>query len=200
MEQTRREGILRRRAGGPARRPARLLAAIAAAACCALPTAGCGLFGAGAALTNPSVMTVNSGAFSGNIMPVRFTCGVRHAPSPPLSWAGVPVGTKSIALVVDDSNAPIAPYVYWLVFDISPATSDIQEGQLPPGARQAQGSNGVAAYNPPCPGSSSHQYRFTVYALNRVLNLPAGTSLKSAWTQIAASTIGRGRRSPYATS
>ena len=73
-----------------------------------------------------------------DIMPDRFTCGGARTGSPPLTWAGAPAGTKSIALVVDDADAPITPYVYWVVFDIGPGTSALLEGQLPPGrARRA---------------------------------------------------------------
>ena len=181
-------------------RRARRLAAAGGAAGVALPLAGCGLFGSGVTLTEPSVMTVSSGAFDRGVMPQRYTCADPHALSPPLNWAGAPPGTKSIALVVDDSSAPITPYVYWIVFDIRSATSEIQEGLLPPGARQARNSAGHAFYDPPCPGLHGHSYRFTVYALNSVLNLPAGTSLQSAWTAIAAATIGRGRMTVSATS
>jgi len=165
-----------------------------------MPLAGCGLISSGAPLTNPSVMTVSEGAFVHDTMPDRFTCAATRFASPPLTWASAPAGTKSIALVVDDSNAPITPYVYWVVFDIGPGTSALLEGQLPPGARQARGTAGYDKYDPPCPGAGGHTYRFTVYALNKVLNLPNGTSLQSAWQAIAAATIGRGRLSVNATS
>jgi hypothetical protein len=145
-------------------------------------------------------MTVSGGAFVHSAIPDRFTCAGKRAATPPLSWAGAPAGTKSIALVVDDSDAPITPYVYWVVFDIGPGTSALLEGQLPPGALQAKGTAGHDRYDPPCPGSSGHSYRFTVYALNKVLNLPNGTSLQSAWQAIAAATIGRGRLTVSATS
>jgi Raf kinase inhibitor-like YbhB/YbcL family protein len=181
-------------------RAARRLAAVALAACCALPVSGCGLLGSEAEIATPSVMTITSGEFTGNVMPVRFTCRVPHAPSPPLGWAGWPSGTRSIALVVDDSSAPITPYVYWIVFNISPATSDILEGQLPPGARQALNSAGTAGYEPPCPGPAGHTYRFTVYALKSVIDLPSGAPLQSAWRAIAAAAIGRGRMTPSAAS
>jgi Raf kinase inhibitor-like YbhB/YbcL family protein len=181
-------------------RLARRLAAAGAAVGCGLPVAGCGVFGSGITISSPSPMTVGSGAFEQNTMPQRFTCANPKAPNPPLDWAGAPPGTRSIAIVIDDSSAPITPYVYWIVFDIKPQTSDIQEGTLPPGARQAQNSTGRADYDPPCPGPNGHSYRFTVYALNSVLNLPTGTSLQSAWTAIAAATIGRGRIPATATS
>ncbi len=179
---------------------ARRIAAALMAAGCAIPLAGCGLFSSGITIATPSVMTVSSGEFLQNTMPTRYTCAAGAAVNPPLGWAGAPAGTKSFALVVDDSAAPITPYVYWIVFDINPATTDILEGQLPPGARQARNSAGRASYDPPCPGLLGHVYRFTVYALNTVLHLPDGTSLTSAWPAIAAATIGRGRMTVKATS
>jgi Raf kinase inhibitor-like YbhB/YbcL family protein len=161
----------------------------------AVALAGCGLLGSGsgATLAAPSVMTVSSSALVRGAMPGRYTCAVRRPVSPPINWSGAPRGTQSIAIVLDDSDAPITPYVYWLTFDIGPGTSAILDGQLPPGAKQARGSAGFDRYNAPCPGPRGHKYRITVYALNRVLNLPNGTSLLSAWQAIAAATIGRGR-------
>jgi Raf kinase inhibitor-like YbhB/YbcL family protein len=169
------------------------MATAVAAAALAVPLTGCGLFSSGVTVTAPSVMTVSENTFVHHVMPARFTCAGKRPPSPPLTWAGAPAGTESIALVVDDSNAPITPYVYWVVFDIGPGTSALLEGQLPPGARVARGTAGYDRYDPPCPGPGGHGYRFTVYALNTVLNLPNGTSLQSAWQAIAAATIGRGR-------
>jgi hypothetical protein len=173
---------------------------VVAAAGFSVPLAGCGLFTSGVTITAPSVMTVTESEFVHDTMPERFTCKDKKLVTPPITWAGAPAGTKSIALVVDDSDAPNTPYVYWVVFDIGPATSALLEGQLPPGALQARGSAGYDHYDPPCPGPSGHQYRFTVYALNTVLTLPNGTSLLSAWQAIAAATIGRGRLPVNATS
>jgi hypothetical protein len=182
-------------------RAVRKTAAAAAVAGSAVPAAGCGVFNSGVDQETPVTMTVSSDAIVQDTLEARYTCaGGSGAINPPLGWAGAPPGTKSIAVVVDDSNAPVTPYVYWVVFDINPTTSQIAEGQLPPGARVARNSAGTSRYDAPCPGPRSHQYRFTVYALNKVLNLPSGTSLQSAWTAIAAATIARGRAAPYASS
>jgi Raf kinase inhibitor-like YbhB/YbcL family protein len=136
-------------------------------------------------------MSVSSVAFSADVLPQRYTChGARI--NPPLDWSGAPTGTKSFALVVDDSSAPITPYIYWLVFDIGPGTTDIQEDALPTGARQALNSAGTPGYDAPCP-THSHAYRFTVYALNAWLGQENGASLQAVWAAIAAATIGRGR-------
>jgi hypothetical protein len=166
----------------------------------AVALAGCGPVGSGVTPTAPSVMTVSSSSLVRGAMPSTYTCAASRAVSPPINWSGAPKGTQSIAVVVDDSDAPITPYVYWIAFDIGPGTSAILDGQLPPGAKQARGSAGYDRYDAPCPGPQGHKYRFTVYALNRVLDLPNGTSLLSAWQAIAAATIGRGRVTVSATS
>ncbi|MGH3070324.1 MAG: YbhB/YbcL family Raf kinase inhibitor-like protein [Streptosporangiaceae bacterium] len=170
--------------------PLRARAAVAAALA-VLTLAGCGTAGYGAPVA-PSPMSVSSEAFISGMLPPPYTC---HGAKihPPLNWSGAPPGTKSLALIVDDSSAPITPSIYWLVFHISPGATDIQEGSLPTGARQALNSAGTATYDAPCPNGRQHSYRFTVYALRTTLNLPNGAPLQSVWTAIAAATIGRGR-------
>ena len=163
----------------------------AAATIAVLTLAGCGTAGSGAAVA-PSPMSISSTAFLQGTLAQQYTCRGAKV-NPPLTWSGAPEGTKSIALIVDDSSAPITPYIYWLVFDINPGTTDIQEGSLPTGARQAQNSKGTADYDAPCPSSHAHSYRFTVYALRSVLDLPNGAPVLSVWAAIAAATIGRGR-------
>ena len=140
----------------------------------------------------PSPITVDSEAFISGMLAQRYTCHGAKI-NPPLNWSGAPPGTKSLALIVDDSSAPITPFIYWLVFHINPGTTDIQEGSLPTGAREAMNSAGRASYDPPCP-SQQHMYRFTVYALRTTINLPNGAPLHEAVAAIAAATIGRGRK------
>ena len=168
--------------------------AAAAAVLGVLAPAGCGTAGYGAPVA-PSRMTVSGAAFVSGMLPQRYTCHGAHGAkmNPPLNWSGAPAGTRSLALIVDDSSAPITPTIYWLVFDMNPGSTDIQEGSLPTGARQALNSAGTPGYDPPCPQGRPHSYRFTVYALNTTLKLPSGAPLKSVWTAIAAATIGRGR-------
>lgn len=137
-------------------------------------------------------MSVGGSEFSQNVLPETYTCHGKGV-SPPITWSGAPSGTKGYALIIDDSSAPLTPFIYWIVVGISDATTDIQEGSLPPGATQALNSAGTARYDPPCPQGSPHGYRITVYALDTALTLPPGASLEKAWTDIAAATIGRGR-------
>lgn len=166
-------------------------AALAGAVLASSTLTGCGFLNSGS-MVAPTPMTVNSEAFVQAMLPRTFTCHGKGI-SPPITWSGAPSGTKGYALVVDDSSAPITPYIYWIVSGIGNASTDIQEGALPPGAHQAINSAGTATYDPPCPEGSPHSYRITVYALNTDLSLPDGTPLMKAWMAIAAATIGRGR-------
>jgi Raf kinase inhibitor-like YbhB/YbcL family protein len=164
-------------------------AAIAGCAVAIMPLSGCKLTGGNVAAPT---MTVSSEAFLQNSLPVRYTCyGEGNGKvNPPVNWSGAPQGTRSIALVVDDASAPITPYVYWIVFDISPATTDIMQGSLPTGAKQSLNSAGQASYDPPCPPPGrKHSYRFTIYALNTMLSLPRGAGLQTAWKAIAGAAI-----------
>jgi Raf kinase inhibitor-like YbhB/YbcL family protein len=189
------------RLGRPVR--ARVPAGLVALTILAPLVSGCGLLGGLTTqrLGTPQAMTVTSPVFSADLaVPSQYTCHGSGL-SPPLYWSGAPQAsqaTKSFAIVVDDSLAPITPYVYWMVFDISPATTAITQNQLPPGARQAQNSRGMARYDPPCPVGNHHLYRFTVYALNAMLRLPAGAGLLQTWSAIARHVIGIGRLTAYA--
>jgi Raf kinase inhibitor-like YbhB/YbcL family protein len=165
----------------------------AAVAAGVLFASGCGLIGgpSTALVAVPDNITVTSPDFNGKQMGPGFSCHAgRH---PTIHWSGAPAGTKSLALVMDDAAAPITPYIYWIVFDIGPQSSDIPAGPLPPPARRADNSKGTIGYDPPCPANPGHVYRFTVYALGRRLSLPGGVSAKTAWVAIANAAIARGR-------
>jgi Raf kinase inhibitor-like YbhB/YbcL family protein len=157
---------------------------------------GCGLLGTPPRLSAaaPLTMSVTSPDFTGSVIPAAFTCHGSGETGPTIFWSGAPPGTKSIALVVDDAAAPITPRVYWIVYDINSTTTDLPLGKAPPHARVAQNSAGQAEYQPPCPGSSTQSYRFTVYALNTSFGsaLPANSQLLTAWTTIAQHVIARG--------
>jgi Raf kinase inhibitor-like YbhB/YbcL family protein len=170
----------------------RLVLAVAGLAAPLLLISGCALIGGGTTPSDvPDQMTVTSPDFGQGLSGVAFSCrgSGKH---PVIYWSGAPRGTKSFALVMDDAAAPITPYIYWIVFNIGPQSSDIPAGKLPPGAEKAVNSKGTTGYDPPCPSNHGHGYRFTVYALNKKLAAQAGSSVKTAWTAIAASAIARG--------
>jgi Raf kinase inhibitor-like YbhB/YbcL family protein len=158
---------------------------------------GCSLLGglSGSGQVAPASMTVTSPEFRSAVpLPTQFTCAGPGI-SPPLYWSGAfSQQLRSFAVVVDDGQAPITPFVYWIVFDISPTTTAIAQNRLPTGARQAQNSAGTAGYDPPCPkGGRAYMYRFTVYALDTYLKLPNGVGLRAAWSAIAQHVIAVGR-------
>jgi len=173
----------------------RAATALVAAGCLLL--SGCGLFRGpkSPAEDAPLIMEVSSPQVSKGVLPAEFTChAAKTAMTPPVSWSGAPTRTKSYALVIDDADAPITPRIYWLVFDIGPATTYIQANTTPPGARVAYNSADERGYSPPCPDGSPHKYRITVYALNTVLGraLPAAPQLLPTWMAIAQHVIARG--------
>lgn len=132
-----------------------------------------------------SFKLVSSAFADGDSIPSRFTCdalpvgGTPH--NPPLSITGIPEGTRSLALIVDDPDVPKAlrpegVFDHWVLFNMPATTTAIGEGEVP-GVQGANGS-GVAAYAPPCPPPqyepSEHRYVFKFYALDAMLSLPAG--------------------------
>jgi len=121
-------------------------------------------------------LTLTSDAFphSGEI-PARHTCEGADV-SPPLSWRGVPPGTASLALIVDDPDAPDprAPkmtWVHWVVYNLPPDTPGLAEGgkDLPAGARQGLNDWKRTGYGGPCPPIGRHRYFHKLYALREVL-------------------------------
>lgn len=157
---------------------------------------GCGLLGGLSAtrLSSPASLTVTSPVFGADVLlPSVYTCHGAGL-SPPLQWSGVTTQTaRSFAIVIDDSRAPITPYVYWIVYDISPTTVAIGQNKVPTGALQAPNSAGKASYQPPYPRHAPHEYRFTVYALNAMIKLRNGAGLRAAWSAIASHVIASGR-------
>ena len=118
-------------------------------------------------------MKITSSAFQeGGNIPPKFTCDSADT-SPPLQIAEVPSGAKSLALVVDDPDAPSGLFTHWMVWNISPQTGTLEEGSTPTGV---QGANdfGKSGYGGPCPPSGTHRYYFKIFALDRELDLPPG--------------------------
>ena len=118
-------------------------------------------------------MKVTSSAFQeGGNIPSKFTCDGADS-SPPLQIADVPSAAKSLALIVDDPDAPSGLFTHWMVWNISPQTSTVAEGSAPKGVH---GTNdfGKPGYGGPCPPSGTHRYYFKIFALDGELDLPSG--------------------------
>ena len=122
-------------------------------------------------------LRLESSAFAnqGNI-PALYTCEGRDL-SPPLTWSGVPDRAKSLALIVDDPDAPdpAAPkmtWVHWVLYDIPPASGGLQAAAapLPRGTRDGLNDWDRTGYGGPCPPIGRHRYFFKLYALDMTFN------------------------------
>src|SRR2546423_1487108 len=91
--------------------------------------------------------------------------------SPPLEWTNTPKGTKSLALIVDDPDAPSGVFVHWLLYGIPSTTNKLEEGQpitsSLPGTRQGRNGFGANHYDGPQPPEGIHRYFFRLFALDK---------------------------------
>ena len=128
-------------------------------------------------------ITVSTEAFrEGGDIPAEYTCDGRDV-SPSLSWKGIPENTKSIALIMDDPDAPMGTFVHWVLFNIPAGTQKLPEGMLGnqtlgDGSRQGMTDFGRVGYGGPCPPRGTHRYYFKVYALDAMPDLPPGATKK----------------------
>jgi Raf kinase inhibitor-like YbhB/YbcL family protein len=133
------------------------------------------------AVSKVATIQVTSPAFKeGDAIPRQHTCQGEDI-SPQLSWEAGPDGTKSIALIADDPDAPGGTFVHWVLYDLPGDVRELPEGlprdeALSNGARQGMNSFRRLGYSGPCPPSGTHRYFFKVYALDAQTNLPAGKS------------------------
>lgn len=102
--------------------------------------------------------------------------------SPPLRWSALPSGTRSLAVICDDPDAPRGTWTHWVLYDLPPETRELPEGvptteTLPSGARQGRNDFGNTGYGGPAPPPGKpHRYFFKVYALSQTVGLPPGAT------------------------
>lgn len=123
-------------------------------------------------------LTINSSSFAhGRAIPARHTCDGPDV-SPPLAWTGMPAGARSLALIIDDPDAPdpASPrmtWVHWVLYNIPAAANGLAEGvaaqELPGGTLQGLNDWQRTGYGGPCPPIGEHRYFFKLYALDTVL-------------------------------
>ncbi len=163
-------------------------ASLAAALASSLAAVGCehSTTSGSAPATGPTAsatMAVTTPAFGpGQPIPARFTEDGQDL-SPEIRWSGLPPGTRQVALVMDDPDAPSAePWVHWVIYAIPASTTSLPEGiardetlNAPAGARQGKNSWGTVGYRGPAPPPGKvHHYHFTVYAIDVELSLAPG--------------------------
>ena len=122
--------------------------------------------------------SLTSSAFApGGTIPRPYTCDGEDR-SPPLSWSAPPTGTRSLALILDDPDAPGGRFIHWLAWGITPDTGGLGEGEAAP----LEGRNDFATvgYRGPCPprGHGRHRYRFQLHAVAEKLWLASGAGVQ----------------------
>ncbi len=124
---------------------------------------------------------VTSTAFKqGGMIPVQYSCAGENI-SPPLAWDNIPNGTKSIALICDDPDAPMGTWVHWVIFNMPANTTGLSEDissqkSLRNGAIQGLNDFHRLGYGGPCPPRGTHRYYFKVYALDTLVDLSPGAT------------------------
>jgi Raf kinase inhibitor-like YbhB/YbcL family protein len=141
----------------------------------------------GASYTPPGAFSIRAASLvPGSVLPDVYTCK-GASESPEVSWDGVPAGTKSLALILDDPDAPGGRFTHWLVFNIPPDSRGLPRAQpnakvLANGAQQGEHSGGSRGYYPPCPPiGSSHRYVFRLYAVDMDITQPTADRDSIDW-------------------
>lgn len=115
-------------------------------------------------------MKIISSAFSHNQpIPAKYTCD-GNGTNPPLTFSEVSAAAQSLAVVMDDPDAPMGTWDHWVVFNIPPDTTDISENTVPKGI-VGKNTRGKNEYQGPCPPDRQHRYFFKLYALDTTLLL-----------------------------
>jgi Raf kinase inhibitor-like YbhB/YbcL family protein len=123
-----------------------------------------------------STLKLSSPAFGhSELIPAKYTCDGSDV-NPPFAIENIPPEAKSLALIVEDPDAPAGTWVHWVVWNISPATREIKEHSLPSGAQEGMNDFRKRRYGGPCPPSGTHRYFFKLYALDTTLSLSANAT------------------------
>jgi len=145
----------------------------------------------GQSATKTDEFKIYSSAFkNGGEIPQKYTCDGANV-NPPLKIENVPVNTKSLALVFDDTDAPRGTYVHWILWNIHPNTKEIGENSIPEGAVQGTNDFKKRNYGGPCPPGRAHRYVFKTYALDTRLNLDLHSTKADLEKDIKGHVIGQ---------
>jgi Raf kinase inhibitor-like YbhB/YbcL family protein len=141
---------------------------------------------------------ITSTAFENNgMIPKPYTCDGQNT-NPPLQWTGIPATAKSLAMTLEDPDAPGGLFVHWVIFNMPPSLTGLMEAmptdvKLADGTIQGLNGSGKPGYTGPCPPSGVHRYFWRVYALDIVLNLPETANRDDLFKAVDGHVIGWGQ-------
>jgi Raf kinase inhibitor-like YbhB/YbcL family protein len=162
----------------------------------ALAVSGCGSSVNLTPKTGADLGLTSSAFAAGQAIPRMYTCdGGDH--SPPLRWGNPPAGTASLALLVEDPDAPGGTFTHWLLYALPATARSLAESVTvaptgPDGSRQGLNGFGKPGYGGPCPPSGTHHYYFRLYALDIALALPAAATVDTLRTAMDGHVLARG--------
>ena len=142
-------------------------------------------------------MSLTSTAFAaGESIPAKYTCDGENV-SPPLEWDEPPTGTRSLALIMDDPDAPSGTFVHWVYYDLPPDMRGLPEGvsiDEKPSQGGTNGTNGAgrSGYTGPCPPSGTHRYFFRLYAVDYELDASPGLTKNQLLQAMAGDILAQG--------
>jgi len=138
-------------------------------------------------------MKITSSAFQeGGDIPSKFSRDGGNV-NPPLRIEGTPANSKSLALIVDDPDAPVGLFTHWLVWNIDPKTTEIAEKGVPKGAVQGTNDYPNLGYGGPQPPSGTHRYYFKIFALDQTLDLRSGAKRQELDKAMSGHIIAQGQ-------
>ena len=133
-------------------------------------------------------LLTSTAVVDGGTIPRRYTCDGEDR-SPPLLWSAPPAGTGSLALVLDDLDAPGGRFIHWLAWDMTPDITGLGEGEAAP--LEGRNDFGTVGYRGPCPpgGHGRHRYRFRLHAVAGDLGLAPGAGVRELERAVAAKVV-----------
>jgi Raf kinase inhibitor-like YbhB/YbcL family protein len=129
---------------------------------------------------------------NGDKIPLVYTCDGGNT-SPPLSWTGVPNNAVSLALIMDDPDAPAGTWVHWVLFNLPPDLTELEQGKTGGGT---EGINDFKqlGYGGPCPPKgTTHRYIIKIYALDSMLDLKSGATKAQVEGLMRGHILGQGQ-------
>jgi Raf kinase inhibitor-like YbhB/YbcL family protein len=171
-----------------------LLIASLLAAACSSPAPAAGTLAIDRPETrSDQLLIVSSPAFGhGGPIPGRYSAYGANE-TPPLAWSALPSGARSLALIVEDPDAPSPqPFVHWVVWNLAPAPGNIPQA-LPAAAQGKNGAGSPGWHGPHPPDAKSHHYHFELFALDTKLNLPADAGRDRLVAAMSGHVVGKGQ-------
>jgi Raf kinase inhibitor-like YbhB/YbcL family protein len=141
---------------------------------------------------NMSIQVTSTAFSEGDKIPRIYACDDQNI-SPPLTWTGVPTGTVSLALIMDDPDAPSGTWVHWVLFNLAPDTTSLEQGKNGGGSDGKNDFNKLG-YGGPCPPrGSNHRYFIKIYALDTKLDLKTGATKAQVESAMSGHILAQGQ-------